>query len=84
MEICRRRLLDKLDCIKNYIISEIKPGGLEWLRHVIRLEDFRLVQKILNAKLDKNRKIGGTELRWFDDVHTDKKHYELRVRCTNS
>jgi hypothetical protein len=29
---------------------------------VIRLEDFRLLQKIFKAKLDKNRKIGGTEL----------------------
>ena len=47
---------------------------------MIRLEDFRLLQKILNAKLDKNPKI---ELRWFDDVQTDKK-YELRVRCTDS
>jgi hypothetical protein len=63
VEICRHRLIDKLDCIKNYIIAEMKTGRLEWLNHVIRLEDCRLLQKILNAKLDKNRKIGGTELR---------------------
>jgi hypothetical protein len=49
----------------------MKTGRLEWLNHVIRLEDFKLLQKILNAKLDKNRKIGGTELRRFDDVQTD-------------
>jgi hypothetical protein len=39
---------------------------------VIRLKDFRLSQKILNAKMDKNRKVSGKELRWFDDVHTNK------------
>jgi hypothetical protein len=49
----------------------MKTGRLEWLSHVIRLEDFRLLHKILNAKLDKNRKIGGTELRPLDDVQTD-------------
>jgi len=84
VEIRRRRLIDKLECIKNYMISEMKTGRLEWLSHVTRLEEFRLLQKILNSKLNKNRKIGGTELRRFNDVKTDKKHYELRVRCTDS
>jgi hypothetical protein len=36
------------------MISGIKTGRLEWLSHVIKLEDFRLLQKILKGKLDKN------------------------------
>ena len=38
---------------------------------MVRMEDFRLPKKILNAKLDKKRKIGRPKLRWFDDVQTD-------------
>jgi hypothetical protein len=62
----------------------MKIGRLEWKSHVIRLEDFRSLQKILNVKLGENRKIGGTELTLFDDLQTDKKKYELRERYTNS
>lgn len=65
-------------------MSEMKTGRVEWLSHVIRLEDFRFLQKILNANLDKNRKIGETELILFGDIHTDKKNYELKDRYTNS
>ena len=32
---------------------------------------FQLPKKILNAKLDKKRKIGRPKLRWFDNVQTD-------------
>jgi hypothetical protein len=73
VEISRRRLINKLDFMKNCIISEMETGRLEWLSHVIRLEDFRLSQKILNAKLDKHRIFGGTDLSWFDDVQSNKK-----------
>jgi hypothetical protein len=44
---------------------------LEWLGHVVRMENFRLPKKILNAKLDKKRKIGRLKLRRLDDVQTD-------------
>jgi hypothetical protein len=35
------------------------------------MEHFRLPKKILNAKLDKKRKIGRPKLRQFDDIQTD-------------
>jgi len=39
-------------------MSDIQTGRLEWLDHMVRMEDFRLPKKILNAKLDKKWKIG--------------------------
>jgi hypothetical protein len=53
------------------IILDIKARRFEWLGYVVQMEDFRLPKKILNAKLDKKRKIGRPKLRWFDDVQTD-------------
>jgi hypothetical protein len=35
------------------------------------MEDFRLSKKILNAKMDKKRKIDRPKLKWFDDVQTN-------------
>jgi hypothetical protein len=57
----------------NNIISDIKTRRLEWLGHVVRMEDFRLAKKILNAKLDKKRQIVRPKLRWFYNVLTDIK-----------
>ena len=53
------------------IISDIKTRRLEWLGHVVRMEDLRLPKKILNTKLDKKRKIDRPKLRRFDGVQTD-------------
>jgi hypothetical protein len=52
------------------ITSDIKNIRLEWLDHVVRMEDFRLPKKILNTKLDKKRKIGRPQLRSFVVVQT--------------
>jgi hypothetical protein len=35
------------------VISDVKTRRLEWLDHVVRMEDFRTSKKIVNAKLDR-------------------------------
>jgi hypothetical protein len=38
---------------------------LEWLGYGVRMEDFRIPKEILNAKLNKNWKMGRPKWTWF-------------------
>jgi hypothetical protein len=51
------------------IVTEIKVRRLEWLGHVVRMEDTRLPKTVYDAKREARR--GG--LRWLDDAETDIK-----------
>ena len=46
--------------------TEIKTRRLEWLGHVIRMDNERLPKLILNSKPEERQK-----LRWLDDSETD-------------
>jgi hypothetical protein len=50
------------------IVTEIKVTRLEWLGHVVRLEDTRLPKMVFNAKPEGRRGVGRPRLRWLDDV----------------
>jgi hypothetical protein len=51
----------------------MKVRKLEWLGHVVRIEDTRLPKMIFNAKPEGRRGVGGPRLRWLDDVEADIK-----------
>jgi transcription termination factor 2 len=55
------------------IVTKIKVRGLEWLGHVIRMEDTRLPNMVFNAKPEGRRGVGRPRLRWLDDVKADIK-----------
>jgi transcription termination factor 2 len=55
------------------IVTEIKVRRLEWLGHVIRMEDTRLPKTVFNAKSEGRRGVGRPRLRWLDDVEADIK-----------
>jgi hypothetical protein len=55
------------------IVTEIKVRRLEWLGHVIRMEDTRLPKMVFNAKPEGRRGVGRPRLRWLDDVEVDIK-----------
>jgi transcription termination factor 2 len=55
------------------IVTEIKVRRLEWLGHVIRMEDTRLPKMVFNAKPEGRRGDGRSRPRWLDDVETDIK-----------
>ena len=50
------------------LITDVKLIRLEWLGYVIRTENNRIPEIVLDAKLDGKRK-----LRWLDDVQADLK-----------
>jgi hypothetical protein len=55
-------------------MAEIKVRRLEWLGHVVRMEDNCLPKMVFNAKPEGRRGIVRPRLRWLDDVKADLKH----------
>jgi hypothetical protein len=52
-------------------VSAIKIRRLEWLGHVIGMNEGRIVKKIFEEKLEGRRGRGGPRLRWINDVEED-------------
>ena len=53
------------------IVTVIKIRILEWLGHVIRMNETRSVKKIFEGKLERRRGRGRPRLRWINDVEDD-------------
>ena len=53
------------------ILSILKIRRLEWLGHVIRMNETRSVKKIFEGKLEGRRGRGRPRLRWINDVEDD-------------
>jgi hypothetical protein len=53
--------------------AEIKIRKLEWLGHVIRMEDTRIPKMIFNIKPEGRSGVGRFDLIWLDDVEADIK-----------
>ena len=49
-------------------MAVIKIRRLEWIGHVIRVNETRSVKKIFEGKLDGRRGRGQPRLRWIDDL----------------
>jgi hypothetical protein len=63
------------NCMTKYktpdIVSIIKIRRLEWLGHVVRMNETRTVKKIFEGKLEGRRSRGRPRLRWINDVEDD-------------
>jgi hypothetical protein len=53
------------------IITIIKIQRLEWLGHVVRMDEYRSVKKIFEGKLEGRRGRGRLRLRWINGVEDD-------------
>ncbi|PSN39256.1 hypothetical protein C0J52_25750 [Blattella germanica] len=60
------------------IVAEIKAHRLEWLGHVIRMDDSIISKKILNSKPEGRRNVGRQKLRWLDGVEEDLRTLGVR------
>jgi hypothetical protein len=72
-----RRIRSKVEIQNMYkspdIVTEIKVRRLEWLGHVVRVEEISLPKIVFNAKPEGRRGVGRPRLRWLDDVEADIK-----------
>jgi hypothetical protein len=53
------------------IITVIKIGRLEWLGHVIRMDETGSVKKVFEGKLERRRGRGRPRMRWINSVEDD-------------
>ena len=53
------------------IVTVIKIRRLEWIGHVIRMNESRSVEKMFEGKLEGRRGRGRPRLRWIDNVEDD-------------
>jgi hypothetical protein len=64
------------------IVTVIKIRRLEWLEHVIRMDETGCVKKIFEGKLEGRRGRGRLRLRWINDVEDDLR--KLGVETTEN
>jgi hypothetical protein len=61
------------------IVADIRRR-LQWLGHMIRMDDRRLIKRVLDGKPGGRRMIGRPRLRWLEDVEKDLKQLKVRGR----
>jgi hypothetical protein len=52
-------------------VEDIKITRLEWVGHIIRMEEERIPKKVLNGNVHTTRPVGRTRTRWDDVVQMD-------------
>jgi hypothetical protein len=51
---------------------------LEWIGHVVRIDQGRIVKKIFESKQEGSRRRGRPRMRWLEDVEKDIR--EMKVK----
>jgi hypothetical protein len=57
---------------------DIYRKRLEWLGHVTRMDQRRVVKKIYDSKPEGRRKVGRPKLRWLDDVENNLRVMKIK------
>jgi len=60
------------------IVMVIKIQRLEWLGHVIRMNETRSVENIFEGKVEERRGRGRPRLRWINDVEDDLRKLSVK------
>jgi hypothetical protein len=67
------------------ITAEIKSKIIEWLEHVVRMKENRMVKRVFEGHPGGRRKTGRPRKRWLDDIEEDlrlKKVKRWRKKAT--
>jgi hypothetical protein len=76
------RIKTNLEIMTKYnsqdIVTVIKIRRLEWIGHVIRMNETRSVKEIFEGKLEGRRGRGRPRLRWIDDVEDDLRKFGVK------
>jgi hypothetical protein len=59
------------------IVADINKKRVEWIGHVVRIDQRRRVKKVFQSKPDGRRRRGIPRLRWLEDVENDLR--EIKV-----
>jgi len=60
------------------MVADIKEKRLEWIGHVVRMDQGRIVKKIFESKPEGSRRRGRPRMRWLEDVEKDIR--EMKVK----
>jgi hypothetical protein len=60
------------------VVTDIKKKKLEWIEHVVRMDQGRTVTQIFESKPEESRRRGSPRLRWLEDE--EKNLWETKVR----
>ena len=52
------------------IVEDIKIGRLRWAGHIIRMEEERIPEEVLNGTFNNSRPVGRPRTRWADVVQS--------------
>jgi hypothetical protein len=60
------------------LVADIERKQLEWLGHVTRIDQRKIVKKMFESTSEGRRKVGRPRLRWLDDVENDLRVIKVR------
>jgi hypothetical protein len=76
------RIKTNLELMTKYksqdILTVIKFRRLEWLGHIIRMNETRAVKKVFEGKFEGRRGRGRPRLRWINDVEDDLRKLDVK------
>lgn len=62
----------------------IKARRSGWLKHVVRIDDEKTVERLLIGKPGGGRKKGRPRLRWMDDFESDLRNLGVKIWRTEA
>jgi hypothetical protein len=65
-------------CKVTHLVADVKRCRLEWLGHVIRMDQTREAQIVFDSKPKGKMKVRRFKLRWLDDAENDLQEMKLK------